>query len=794
MDPAIEKFVKDQLSVWPLAAENYRNLKLARTRTLTVSGFEVSVQHNPCRVVSSEAATDPESIRERPCLLCPENRPAEQTHFEFDGRKGKRYRVTLNPYPVFPSHLVVSSFDHTPQSIRRRFPDLLDFVKLYSDFTAFCNGPTAGASIPDHMHFQACPLGSLPLEREADRLLDTPDARGLEYLTTVKEAELFHFKKFAKGIFLLRARTPKSVTKLFYRLLDCASRKEGEAEPRFNLFTWIRNGEYRALVIFREKHRSRHYFQSGPDHLAMSPGCVDMAGLFIAPRADDFAKLDSRLLDDMIAEVTIDAAEEKSIIWRLVRTQPKLEVGILSGSEIAFEILSDGAGLQRVSYSGGKISYNGALYDELVFEAQTLSTLFAEPSFILYGVTIGVDFHWERKVTQKFAGTLKFIVEDGKVTAVNVIGVEDYLLSVISSEMKSSAKLEFLKAHAVISRSWVMAQIARRHRASGRAVQEAELQSLNSVPALVTRLDAARDAKTPATPDGSPEIPEYIRWFDHEDHKRFDVCADDHCQRYQGLAMVAGDTVLQAVDQTWGLVLRQEGEICDTRFSKCCGGVMERFSTCWADQDYPYLQPLADTSAEGPVPDLTTETAARSWILSKPESFCNTEDAGTLSQVLNDYDLETRDFFRWSVSYGRSELSELIRKRSGFDFGTIRALIPVERGPSGRLKRLEAVGTKLRMVIGKELIIRRFLSDSHLKSSAFVITYLDSEGKEVAAGSDWTRVVLQGAGWGHGVGLCQIGAAVMASEGYDFRAILRHYYPGSELSELRPETTTDGRL
>ena len=238
-------------------------------------------------------------------------------------------------------------------------------MKLYSDFTAFYNGPTAGASIPDHMHFQACPLGSLPLEREADRLLDTPDARGLEYLTTVKEAELFHFKKFAKGIFLLRARTPKSVTKLFYRLLDCASRKEGEAEPRFNLFTWIRNGEYRALVIFREKHRSRHYFQSGPDHLAMSPGCVDMAGLFIAPRADDFAKLDSRLLDGMIAEVTIDAAEKNpsSGVWSDA-AQTGGRDPLRQRNRLRDSLRR--AGLQRVSYSGGKISYNGALYDELV--------------------------------------------------------------------------------------------------------------------------------------------------------------------------------------------------------------------------------------------------------------------------------------------------------------------------------------------------------------------------------------------------------------------------------------------
>ena len=789
MESTLYKFVNDQLSVWPFAAEHYRDLKQVRERKIRVNGLEVTVQHNPCRVVSSEAALDPASVRKRPCLLCPENLPPEQLHLEFDGRKGKRYRITLNPYPIFPSHLVVSSFEHTPQLIARRFQDMLDFVKTYPEYTAFYNGPASGASIPEHMHFQACPRGNMPLEVEADRVLDLPQAPELDFLTTVKEAELFHFKTFAKGIFLLRAKTAKSLTKLFYRLLDCAPVQAGETEPRFNLYTWTADGGYRALVLFRVQHRSSHYSATAADHLAMSPGCADMAGLFIAPRIEDFEKLDARLLGEMIREVTIDQADEQAIRWRLERTQPKLEVGILSGAEIEFEILSDGAGPQRVSYSQGKISYNGVLYDELTFEAPTLSTMFAEPAFVLYGVTIGVDFHWERKVTQQFAGTLKFIVEAGKVTAVNCIGVEDYLLSVISSEMKSSASLEFLKAHAVISRSWVMAQIA--HRGQRESIlSDAELKALNNVPALVTRLDADRDA---GNPEG--ESASFIKWFDHDDHKHFDVCADDHCQRYQGLTMAVGDTVRQAIDQTWGLVLRSEGEICDARFSKCCGGVMERFSTCWEDREYPYLRPLADTPAEGPVPDLTTEAGARAWILADPEAFCNTSDAGILSQVLNDYDLETKDFFRWRVSYGREELSELIRRRSGMDFGLLHALMPIERGPSGRLLRLEVVGSQKCMVIGKELIIRRFLSENHLKSSAFIVTYLDADGKEVPTGEvedaaragkspAWSQVLLRGAGWGHGVGLCQIGAAVMSCRGYDFRSILLHYYPGSELATL----------
>ena len=316
----------------------------------------------------------------------------------------------------------------------------------------------------------------------------------------------------------------------------------------------------------------------------------------------------------------------------------------------------------------------------------------------------------------------------------NIIGVEDYLLSVISSEMKASAGLEFLKAHAVISRSWVMSRIAQR----GRHQETHE--------------------------EVSPiEGEEYIKWFDQQDHLFFDVCADDHCQRYQGLTMAVGDTVRKAVDQTWGLVLKYGDELCDARFSKCCGGRMELFSTCWEEKDPPYLKPLPDTPswAEGEDP------------------FCNTSDESVLSQVLNDYDLETKDFYRWKVEYSRKDLSELVRRRSGIDFGTIDDLVPVEKGPSGRIKRLLVRGDKKSLVIGKELIIRKWLSESHLKSSAFEVKW---EGD---------RLVLEGSGWGHGVGLCQIGAAVMGSKGYTFDAILSHYYPGSELGPLNKPNTDE---
>ena len=755
MEGPIGKFIKDQLSVWPLAAENYRDLKKAEVKSLVVGGLEVKVQHNPCRRISSEAALDKKSISLRPCFLCPENRPPEQYNIEFEGRKGKMYRVTLNPYPIFPAHLVISSFEHTPQSIWHRYQDLLDFVRTNPDRVCFYNGPECGASAPDHMHFQSCHRGYMPLEAKVDELLDRGDTEYLHYLTSVKEARLYHLDLYTTGAFVLEARTAKSMAKLFYRLLDCAPVKEGDSEPRINLLGWYSGGEYRSVVIFREKHRSHHYCSTGVDHLAMSPGCADIAGVYVVPEREDFDKLDSALLTSMLEEVSVGKEVQDEIIWRLTRSQSKLEVGIMSSEEIIFEIISDGAGPQRVSYQEGKICYNGALYDELTFEAQTESTMFAEPSFILYDVTIGVGFHWERKVTQKFAGTLKFLADKGKVVAVNIVGVEDYLLSVISSEMKSSAGLEFLKAHAVISRSWVMAQIAHRGKVARKTIPGADATELDNVPALVTHLESLYGSGD-AIGGESSGVKEYIKWFDHEDHELFDVCADDHCQRYQGLSMAVGQTVRKAIDQTWGQVLTYGGTICDARFSKCCGGRMELFSTCWEDKDYPYLQPLPDTPSE----DVNGDP------------FCNTGDEAVLSQVLNDYDLETKDFYRWHTEYSRPEVSELLKRRSGIDFGTVRRLAPLETGPSGRIKKLLIEGDKATVVAGKELIIRKWLSESHLKSSAFKISWKGD------------RLILDGSGWGHGVGLCQIGAAVMASKGYPYQEILQHYYPGAKIERI----------
>ena len=786
----ISKFLSDQLSQWKDASDTYRKLKKAATKDVVIDGVPCTVQFNPSRVLSSGADTTPDAINSRACFLCEENRPHEQMVLPFEGRKGRYYRIVLNPYPIFPQHIVAIRREHVPQSIWNNYVDLTDLAHHYPRFTFFYNGPRCGASAPDHFHFQGCPRGVLPLEKEADRMLSSvktfdegvPDgeekvivpqavASRFEYISSVQDAHLFHYKGYARGVFMLKARTSKSLAKLFFRLLDCYGKPKGEDEPRFNLFTWYSGKgrrpkgnthglspfEYRAIVILRTEHRPSCYFAEGEDRVMLSPGCADMAGYFVTVREEDYAKVDAELLRRALDDVTISEQTEKEVLWRLQRTQPTLQVGIMTASEIAFEIISDGAGPQKVSYREGKIDYNGALYDELYFEAQTPSTMFAQPTFILHDVTIGVDFHWQRKVSQTFAGALKFIVENGKVYAVNVIGVEDYLLSVISSEMKSSSTLEFLKAHSVISRSWVMSQIKSRDKGNS-ALPEGMASQLNSVPSLVTALECGKSTDAPEGKDPLEEGTEqYIKWFDHDDHRNFDVCADDHCQRYQGLSMAVGENVRKAIDSTWGLVLKDGDEICDCRFYKSCGGRTELFSTCWEDKDFKYLPSLPDTPDHDP----------------SGHCFCDTDDREILSQVLNDYDLETRDFFHWKVRYSQEYLSALIRSRSGIDFGTVEDLVPLQRGPSGRIWKLKVVGTKRTMIIGKELIIRRFLSESHLKSSAFTV--------ERTVDGDF---LLDGYGWGHGVGLCQIGAAVMAYSGYDFRQILFHYYPGSRLAPI----------
>lgn len=434
--------------------------------------------------------------------------------------------------------------------------------------------------------------------------------------------------------------------------------------------------------------------------------------------------------------------------------EPKVQVGILFEPQIEFilngQYVINGihvTGRQVATYDEDQILWQGRLYNELIFEQAQEQAC----SFDLIDVTIGINFHWERKEDQRFLGALKLIVENKKLTGINVISIEDYLTSVISSEMSATASLELLKAHAVISRSWLLAQIQKNKE--------------------ITETQSSYSAFT-ETAD------ELIRWYDREDHTNFDVCADDHCQRYQGITRASTEIVQQAIQATRGQVLLYGDKICDARFSKCCGGAFEEFQYCWEDVKYPYLVKQRDSKTIQELPDLRIEAEAEQWIRTSPEAFCNTTDKKVLSQVLNNYDQETTDFFRWKVTYQQKELSELITKRSGIDYGQILDLIPMERGTSGRLTKLKIVGTKRTLTIGKELEIRRTLSTSHLYSSAFVV---DKKHIEDGVPSSFT---LTGAGWGHGVGLCQIGAAVMGEQGYKYNDILLHYYIGASIDKL----------
>lgn len=435
---------------------------------------------------------------------------------------------------------------------------------------------------------------------------------------------------------------------------------------------------------------------------------------------------------------------------------PRVKVGIMSEPTVEFvlygEYIVDGGekvtGKQVAEVStDGKVLWNGKKADIIKFEPTNAE----KNSVELIGVTIGVNFHWERKENQRFRGALHLIVEKGKLTAINVLSVEEYLLSVISSEMSATASLELLKAHAVISRSWLLAQMEKNK-----------------------RIVAEKEEYKAVEETGDDEM---IKWYDREDHVNFDVCADDHCQRYQGITRESTEKVRDAIKATWGQVLTYGGELCDARFSKSCGGVYEEFENCWEPKHFDYLVARHDGEDEMNFPDLTKEVNAEEWILSSPKAYCNTTDKKILSQVLNNYDQETTDFYRWTVEYSQKELSELILKRSGIDYGTILDLQPVARGTSGRLYKLKIVGTKKTLTIGKELEIRRTLSPSHLYSSAFIV-----EKHDVVDGVP-QKFVLRGAGWGHGVGLCQIGAAVMGEKGFNYKDILLHYFINANINK-----------
>jgi len=726
-DSPLQRFFNRQLEKWDEARNRYHELRNVRTRELAMGASSIQVQWNPARMVSTGASIDKKAIAERPCFLCEANRPKEQTKKSVDSH----FDLLVNPYPILPIHFTIPSVKHEPQRIRDIYGEIHKLLDEYPELMVFYNGPKCGASAPDHAHLQAGTSGRLPLQMSWQRL-----SRNLTPLISLNDDESISLiDEYPCPALLIRSHTPYGDEQLFLRLYEALPMQDDDAEPMMNIVSWRCDDEYLSVVFPRGKHRPDCYYAQDNDQYIISPGALDMAGLIITPRQEDFERLTSEKALSILNEVSLPKEQLQQVIEKLsanklstlnaqlsTKKEPTVSVGLVTAQKISFELnqayVAKGeviTGPQTVAFSEGGILWRGTQYHELTFTPQD-----EHATFSLYDVTIGVDFHWERQQTMVYEGALRIVVEADKIVAINELPVERYLRSVISSEMSATASLEFLKAHAVISRSWLLAQMEKRRRLNS---------GQDSFFSFIKKDD------------------EIIRWHDREDHTIFDVCADDHCQRYQGIVSENGVMAEEAVNQTRGQVLLYNGDICDARFSKCCGGVTEEFQYCWEDTPKPYLVSINDP-------------------------YCNTHDLHILSQVLKGYDQETSDFYRWTVEYTQEELSELVSRKLKDDFGQITDLIPLERGKSGRIWKLKIVGTKKTLTIGKELEIRRALSETHLLSSNFDVT----KNKKV--------FILNGRGWGHGVGLCQIGAAVMGEQGKTYDKILLFYYRNAEIQRL----------
>ena len=762
-DSSISRFFNRQLEVWTDARHRFRDLKHVETRQFS---DQLKLQWNPARIVSTGARIDKKTLGERPCFLCDKNRPKEQMSKQID----EKFHLLVNPFPILPVHFTIPARKHQPQLIYKNYGEMHRFISLHSDLMVFYNGPKCGASAPDHLHFQAGTNGILPLQTNWQRL-----SRNLTDIISLNDEEKISVvRDFIVPAFVIISKSAESDEALFRRLYKAMPQRGDETEPMMNIISWRKGEEFISVVIPREKHRPEAYFAEGDAQFVVSPGALDMSGLIITPREEDFRKLTEEKALSLLQECGVseekmnaiiaklkaskdaeDAAEASSTLYNKGK-QPDVTVGIVSAQKIHFSLnkpyLAKGEkvlGEQVVEFSEGGVLWNGNQYSQLTFHPQS-----ADASFSLSDVTIGVNFHWERKETQTFLGTLRFVVESDKIVAINELPVEKYLESVISSEMSATSSLELLKAHAVISRSWLLAQMKKRREVA---------ENGNNFFSFTKKEDTL------------------IRWYDREDHTLFDVCADDHCQRYQGITKETSPHVAEAIRQTKGQILMDGEEICDARFSKCCGGITEEFQYCWEDTPKTYLTAVRDIAlgVEHTLPNLTNEEEAEKWIRFNRPAFCNTQDKKILSEVLNDYDQETVNFYRWKETLSQEKLQQLIADKLKMDLGAILDMKAVERGKSGRISKLQLIGTEKTFTIGKELEIRRTLSDSHLLSSAFVVDKYDKDEQGVPQ-----RFELIGAGWGHGVGLCQIGAAVMGEQGYHYDAILLHYYQGAEIKKL----------
>ena len=710
MNISPDTLFNSQLHEWPMAQKNHEGLSKTWNRELTSPKLPVALraQCNPARIVSTGANIDKKSIAARPCFLCAKNRPKEQRSLDLN----EDFEWLVNPFPILSHHYTIAAKQHQPQRILDAYDAMIEAVKaLPEDYIVFYNGPKCGASAPDHLHLQAGISKGIPL---------------IEYTRGLNpEHPLQAISPFGYLVYLIRDAENTDTFNQLYAQLPIP---QDEYEPYMNVVAYRKGDEVWMLVIPRSAHRPKCYSAEGERQYLISPGALDMCGLIVTPRAEDYERLTASKAIDILCEVG-------------VRTEPTIDVGIMQGEEISFAfnatyttgivLYPEGEYVARME--GGKIAFDNNTYDELEF----VNTSDNHSTVSLHGVTIGKEFHWQQQETQTFQGSLVLRIIEGELHAINRIAIEDYLTSVIASEMSGTSSAELLKAHAVISRSWLLAQIG------------APKLKIESLKLKVDQTHNEVDSKLGFIPEANSQFSilnsQFIKWYDREAHTHFDVCADDHCQRYQGVSRKVTPQVHEAIRATRGIVLSYEGEVCDARFSKCCGGKTELYESCWDDTPHPYLSVVDDP-------------------------FCNTDDPKILSEVLNHYDQST-DFYRWTEKYTQKELSELVYRRSGFDYGDIIDLIPIERGPSGRIVRLQIVGTKATRIIGKELEIRRTLSETHLYSSAFEVEKKDNS------------FILHGSGWGHGVGLCQIGAAVMGAKGYNYKEILHHYYPEASLTE-----------
>ena len=672
LEEQLLEMLNRQKAAWALCGKNFADLTKVLHKDFSINGQNVRVQCNPARVRSSCANTTASAIAERKCFLCADNRPAEQETVRWRG-----YDCLVNPYPIFNHHFTIASVKHEPQNLDSVLDDLTDLAAQLPHHFVFYNGPRCGASAPDHLHLQVGVPEQIPMFGWTDNIQqDQPvSIWGEEGLPAVA---------------IVNANTPHLAaqrTRLVMRELT-----KGDDEPMVNIIARLHNNTVNVYIIPRRAFRPEQYYAQDDSQLLISPATAEMAGLLITPITEHLNKITADDIRSIYSQCSFTQAE----LHKMITPVPIIHVGVASSDNVR--------------------SYRGE--DGLAH---------------LDNVIIGKDFHWQQARSFRYEGTVRKVSIDGEKHFINDIDAESYLRSVISSEMSPNSPSELLKAHAIISRTWLLRGIVER--------------------GCITQ------SQTPPAGDIR------IRIYERDAHKGFDVCADDHCQRYQGVHNSTNQAVSDAVSQTSGMVLTYRGEVCDARFSKCCGGHTELFSTCWADIDFPYL-----TSHEDP--------------------YCNPYKYPLNTFSLNDYDRPTSDYYAWQVTITGSEIRQIVKQKTGIDLGDIIDLEPMRRGPSGRICLMKFKGTHSSLTVGKELEIRRLLSPTHLYSSAFEIETTNTAGGDGAAqtanadSSETAVFRLKGRGWGHGVGLCQIGAANMAAEGKTFREILDFYYPGTEIVTL----------